>query len=206
MSTFRILTFLAVASLMFSAATPALAMGTSFSYQGSLEDGDVPAHGSYDFEFRLIDSGGSTIATNLRDDVAVVRGVFTVQLNFGSAGNLFPGTFVRFLQIGIRPSGSASAYEFLAPLTPIHPAPYAQRADSVTSGAILEESIAASAVDKLQAGKHLRQQCEAGRWRGHQTRKLPAVQSPARRLPTVQSPTRTLPMVQSPTPKWRRGR
>jgi len=36
--------------------------------------------------------------------------------------------------------------EFLAPLTPIHPAPYAQRADSVTSGAILEESIAASAV------------------------------------------------------------
>jgi hypothetical protein len=146
MFTSRILTFLAVASVMFSAATPALAMGTSFSYQGSLEDGNAPAHGSYDFEFRLIDSVGGTLANNLRDNVEVVHGVFTVELNFGDAGVAFPGAFVRFLEIGIRPSGSASAYEFLAPRTPIHPAPYAQRAASVTNGAILEASIAASAV------------------------------------------------------------
>ena len=146
MTTFRILTFLAVASLMLSAAISALAMGTSFTYQGSLEDGNVPAHGSYDFEFRLIDSVGNAIAINLLDNVAVVQGVFTVELNFGTAGVAFPGNFVRFLEIGIRPTGSASAYEFLAPRTPIHPAPYAQRAASVTNGAIVDGSIAIGAV------------------------------------------------------------
>lgn len=145
MSVFRLISLLALTGFLATTPWPALAMGTSFTYQGSLEDGGVPASGSYDFEFRLINSGGTQLASNLRDDVDVVDGVFTVELNFGST-SLFPGNFVRFLQIGIRPAGSTGAYEFLSPLTPINPAPYAQRAAVVNEGAIVESSIASAAV------------------------------------------------------------
>lgn len=142
----RLFSLLAVAGLLIAATAPARAMGTSFSYQGSLEDSGVPANGSYDFSFRLIDSAGGLLATNLRDSVEVVNGVFTVELNYGSPATAFPGNFVRFLEIGIRPGGSAGAYEFLSPLTPVNPAPYAQRAALVTNGAITEVSIGGGAV------------------------------------------------------------
>jgi len=145
MSVFRLISLLALTGLLATTPWRVLAMGTSFTYQGSLEDGGVPASGNYDFEFRLINTGGVVIATNLRDNVDVVDGVFTVELNFGST-TLFPGNFVRFLQIGIRPAGSTGAYEFLSPLTRINPAPYAQRAAVVTEGAIGESSIASGAV------------------------------------------------------------
>lgn len=146
MNVSRLIALLALAGLLAATTSPLLAMGTSFTYQGSLEDGGVPANGSYDFEFRLINSSGGLLATNLRDDVEVVDGVFTVELDYGSTSSAFPGNFVRFLQIGIRPASSTGAYEFLSPLTPINPAPYAQRAALVTDGAIVESSIASSAV------------------------------------------------------------
>ncbi len=75
-----------------------------------------------------------------------MRGVFTLTLDFSGAANPFPGNFVRFLEIGVRPAGTSGAYEFLTPLTPIHPVPYALRADSVTSGAIVGDSIGPGAV------------------------------------------------------------
>ena len=146
MSQFRIFTCLAVTALLFAAATPALSMGTAFTYQGSLEDGGVPAHGSYDFEFRLIDSVGGPLGTNLRDNVDVVRGVFSVELDYGNPSTSFPGNFVRFLEIGIRPAGSTGAYEYLSPLTQIHPVPYAQRAAAVTNGSIFAASLAEGSV------------------------------------------------------------
>jgi hypothetical protein len=136
----------AVAGLLLGTTTPALAMGTSFSYQGSLEDGGVPANGSYDFEFNLIDSGGSTIAINRREDVEVVQGVFTVALDYGSGVNPFPGGFVRYLEIGIRPADSTGPYEYLSPLTQIRPTPYAQRAAQVSPAGIDEASLAAGIV------------------------------------------------------------
>ncbi len=146
MSEFRVLTFLVVAGLLLAAPMPALAMGTTFTYQGSLEDGGAPAHGNYDFEFRLIDSVSQPLGTNLRDNVQVVQGVFSVELNFGNSAVAFPGNFVRFLEIGIRPAGSTGAYEYLSPLTQIHPVPYAQRAAAVSNGGIVAASIADSAV------------------------------------------------------------
>lgn len=145
MSVFRLISLLALTGLLATTPWRVLAMGTNFTYQGSLEDGGVPASGSYDFEFRLINTVGAQLATDLRDDVEVVDGVFTVELNFGSP-TLFPGQFERFLEIGIRPAGSTGAYEFLSPLTPINPAPYAQRAAVVTDGAIVESSLASGAV------------------------------------------------------------
>lgn len=150
----RFFTLIAVAVLWVAAANPAFAMGTTFSYQGTLEDGGVPAHGSYDFEFRLLNTNLIAIGTNLIDDVEVVRGVFTVALDFGHVPTAFPGNFKRFLQIGIRPAGSAGAHQFLVPVTEINPAPYAQRADRVTDGAVVSASLDFNAVteSKINTG------------------------------------------------------
>ena len=63
-------------------------MGTATTYQGRLMDGDSPADGEYDFEFKLYDEPnlagvqqGSTI--NIEDQ-QVSDGLFTVGLDFGS--------------------------------------------------------------------------------------------------------------------------
>ena len=59
---------------------------TTFTYQGELRDGGLPANGSYDVRFRLFD--GLTSPTQLGsqlcvDNVAVVDGRFAVTLDFG---------------------------------------------------------------------------------------------------------------------------
>jgi len=67
---------------------PLAALGTGFTYQGFLTDGGNPASGSYDFRFILYDAeiGGSQVGTIVnRDDVAVTDGLFTVELDFGTA-------------------------------------------------------------------------------------------------------------------------
>ena len=78
------------------AITRTPAQGTSFTYQGRLQDAGTNANGSYDFQFTLWDasSGGTqqpqpSPVTVTRNSVAVVNGVFAVQLNFGAIA--FPG-------------------------------------------------------------------------------------------------------------------
>ena len=105
-------------------AAPAAQMGTAFTYQGRLIDDGGPADGDYDFEFGLfdVDGGGSALGTTALDDVAVIDGLFSVQLDFGE------GAFVgeaRWPEIGVRPGDSAGAYTTLEPRQPLTPAPYA---------------------------------------------------------------------------------
>ena len=45
------------------AAAPALAIDSSLTYQGALDDGGQPANGSYDLQFTLQASGGATIGS-----------------------------------------------------------------------------------------------------------------------------------------------
>src|SRR4051812_18122700 len=74
------------------------AQTTAFTYQGRLNDGAIPASGSYDLRFRIYDalSGGSAIAGPLTNSpTAVSNGLFTVTLDFG---NPFPGA-ARWLEI-----------------------------------------------------------------------------------------------------------
>ncbi|GIV96729.1 MAG: hypothetical protein KatS3mg057_1386 [Herpetosiphonaceae bacterium] len=70
-------------------ATPAApaAIPTAFTYQGRLLDGTVPANGSYAMTFRLYNaaSGGAQVGTAINQTVNVVDGLFTTQLDFGSA-------------------------------------------------------------------------------------------------------------------------
>ena len=110
---------------------PAQAQTTAFNFQGKLSDAGNPASGDYDMQFRLFDSAqagaGVLKGTYQLDPVTATSGVFSVTLDFGAAADVFDGSN-RFLEIGVRPSGSAAAYTVLAPRTPILSSPYAMQA------------------------------------------------------------------------------
>jgi hypothetical protein len=134
---------LILASLVWAGA--AAAIDTRLSYQGSLEDAGQPANGTYDLQFTLQDTTGGTIgAPVLRDDVAVVNGVFTVELDFGATAFTGPD---RQLQIGVRPGASSGGYTLLTPATRITPAPYAQVAeDALFAASIADNSVSSGKV------------------------------------------------------------
>jgi hypothetical protein len=110
------------------------AQGSAFTYQGRLADEGQPANGSYNLEFSLTSSDseegyiGSTLTL---ETVQVENGAFTVLLDFG--GGVFDGS-ARWLEIGVRRSGSADPYTLLSPRQPITAAPYALFAAAASGG------------------------------------------------------------------------
>src|SRR6266496_2303670 len=98
---------LASARIAASAQTP-----TTITYQGRLSDGGAPANGTYDLEFKLYDAANAQVGpTETREDVPVVNGGFTVQLDFGS---VFDGS-ARTLEISVRPGASVGPFTTLTP-------------------------------------------------------------------------------------------
>src|SRR5262245_58968242 len=94
---------IAAQALPAGAATPT---GTAFTYQGRLLDNGTPPTGTYDLQFTLYDvpvSGSPVLPPITLEDVAVLGGLFTVSLDFGSGA--FPGE-ARFMDIGVRPGSS----------------------------------------------------------------------------------------------------
>ncbi|HCN79207.1 MAG TPA: hypothetical protein DIT13_18745, partial [Verrucomicrobiales bacterium] len=121
--------------LLFLAAFTAHAQTTAFTYQGHLMDGGASANGSYDLQFTLKNalSGGSTVGTpQAIAPVSVVNGIFTVTLDFGGA--VFDGSD-RWVEMGVRPFGSAVPYTVLAPRQKLTSAPYAVRAANAGNAA-----------------------------------------------------------------------
>src|SRR6266850_1562032 len=58
----------------------------AFTYQGRLTDAGAAANGQYDLEFKLFSSAGAQVGATLTlEDVQVVGGNFTVQLDFGAS-------------------------------------------------------------------------------------------------------------------------
>jgi hypothetical protein len=105
-------------------ASAPIALDAAFTYQGALWESGAAATGAYDFQFRLYDAaaGGSQVGSTItQSNVAVSDGRFTVLLDFG---HLFDGA-ARYLEIGVRPAGSAADYTLLAPRQSITAAPYA---------------------------------------------------------------------------------
>jgi len=101
------------------------ALGTAFTYQGRLTDGDVPAEGSYDLRFILYDAaiGGAQVgSTVLKEDVPVEDGYFASQLDFGAGA--FTGQ-ARYLEVSVRPGDSTDTHTTLSPRQPLTAAPYA---------------------------------------------------------------------------------
>jgi len=102
-------------------------MGTAWTYQGRLIDANSAADGLYDFQFGLFDdpcTGTLQAGTIEVNDLDVIDGYFTVELDFGS--DVFNGD-ARWLEIGVRPG----QFEDPSPYTPLNPrqqitsAPYA---------------------------------------------------------------------------------
>jgi hypothetical protein len=125
----------------------AQAIGTAFTYQGRLTDGDEPANGTYDLRFAVYDaaSGGSQVGNIVtREDVTVTDGFFAVELDPGSA--VFTGD-PRYLEIGVRAGDSTGGFTLLAPRQPLLPTPYAMYTqDGVPAGAIIMWSGALSSI------------------------------------------------------------
>lgn len=112
-------------------------MGTAWTYQGRLMDDNEPANGLYDFEFKLFNDPcagtqqGSTCDIN---NIDVIDGYFTVELDFGS--NVFNDD-ARWLEIGIWPSASIGSFTTLSSRQEITPIPYslyAKTAGSIPNG------------------------------------------------------------------------
>src|SRR5580765_3612363 len=95
--------------------TTAVAQGTGFNFQGRLNDGSNPAKGRYDVQFRLYDAiaGGNEIGPVISNNTVLINGVFSVTLDFGPTA--FNGPNNAFIEIAIRPNGSANAFTILGP-------------------------------------------------------------------------------------------
>jgi endosialidase-like protein len=98
-------------------------LGTTTTYQGRLMDGDSPADGEYDFQFKLYDEPqagiqvGSTIS---KYDEVLVGGLFTVELDFDSSP--FHGD-ARWLEIWV--DDGSTGLTKLVPRQEMTPTPYA---------------------------------------------------------------------------------
>ena len=119
----------ALASLLLAHTT--VSAGTAFIFQGVLINAsDAPANANYDFEFSLFDNeiGGVQLGTMVAvNDVAVVDGIFSVQLDFGSGP--FDGS-ARWLEIAVSDAGIGS-FTVLNPREAITPTPLAINADQI---------------------------------------------------------------------------
>ena len=135
---FRLLAVVAISIAGTGPANGETALGTAFTYQGSLMDGDSPATGVYEFEFRLYDAHAdpSSQVGNLISlrGVQVTNGLFTVKLDFGS--DAFHGN-ARWLQIAVRAQGTADPHTVLSPRQELTATPYALYAMNAGGGGSL---------------------------------------------------------------------
>jgi hypothetical protein len=107
--------------------------GNTFTYQGYLTDGGVPANGKYDFAFSLYaDLAGTQWVTSAAsvNDLQVTNGLFTAPVDltdsmYGDVHFYLNGE-ARYLKVYVRPGASSGSYTGLTPLQPLTPAPYAQ--------------------------------------------------------------------------------
>ncbi len=139
----RVLAFFTAMMLAFT--VQAVPLSTAFTYQGRLSDNGQPANGSYEFEFTLYDAltGGSNLGLLTKEEVQVVDGVFTVQLDYGAGALNGDG---RWLEIWVRNDSDGQPGAMLTPRQEITAAPYALMAKTVPDGAISSAKLANNAV------------------------------------------------------------
>lgn len=126
--------FLAIAAFLLAPAAFAQAITTTWTYQGSLSQSSQDFSGSVDLRFTLWDAqqNGNVVGAPLTSSgVLVVRGQFTVNLDFGQAAwNGSP----RWLGIEVRNPPGTGTWTTLSPRQLIAPSPYAIFAMSAATG------------------------------------------------------------------------
>jgi Chaperone of endosialidase len=123
--------FIFAAIMVVTVATAISAQTSAFTYQGRFTDGGTAANGTYEMQFKLFDGVSNQIGSTVTNAAVVVsEGVFTVQLDYGSAA--FSGAD-RFLEIGVRTAGSGNSFTILSPRQQLTSAVYAIRAGSTTT-------------------------------------------------------------------------
>jgi hypothetical protein len=97
---------------------------TAFTYQGQLKDANGPVNGAFDFQFTLYSAqtGGEPLGVSEMENVSLTNGMFSFKLDFGRAA---VDAKESWLEIGVRPSGSAEDYTVLFPRQKLTPTPYA---------------------------------------------------------------------------------
>jgi hypothetical protein len=136
------------AATLYAASTP-------ISYQGRLLEQGQPATGTYDLQFRITDAptAGATVGPMLTNSlVSVSAGLFVVTLDV--ANSAFDGS-KRWLEIGVRKSGSTAPYTILSPRQLLTAAPYAAHANT---------SATADYANNLASGVITSQQIDPATW------------------------------------------
>ena len=108
-----------------------VAMGSAFTYQGSLNDAGSPADGLYDFQLKLFDDPNTETANQIGatidiDDLDVIDGFFTIVLDFGTG--VFTGD-ARWLEMTVAQSDGSESFTLTPPLE-LTPTPYAIYAEN----------------------------------------------------------------------------
>ena len=133
----------------FFAASNASAQTTQFTYQGKLTDNSAPINALYDFILTLWDAptNGNQIGSpqNIQS-VAVVDGIFTVNLDFGAGA--FNGSS-RFLEISVKPNGNPGSPTLLSPRQQVLSTPYAIK----SLGSSSSDSLSAACVNCITSGQ-----------------------------------------------------
>ncbi len=119
----------------------AAAVGTAFTYQGQLENGDGPVNASCDFEFALYDAATYGRGTSpLAKTANVSDGLFSVALDFGAGA--FDGE-ARWLEIAAC-CPSTCTPTTLDPRQELTPAPYALYAPPLDVKQLMKDFVVAS--------------------------------------------------------------
>lgn len=110
--------------------------GSAFTHQGQLREVNIPASGTFDFEFILYDdpNGDNQIGSaQLVSGVSVINGLFTTLLDFGES--VFNGE-ARWVELAVKGLADPN-WTTLAPRQELTPAPYAiyaKKAGEVAGG------------------------------------------------------------------------
>jgi hypothetical protein len=127
----NVFTFCSLVVMLAGTRLHALPLGTAFTYQGRLTDGANPANGSIPMAFELWDAdmGGMNVGipSSISKNVPVANGLFSVDLDFGSAA--FSGD-ARWLEIRVNGTLMTSRQR----VAPTPNALYASTAGTVKTG------------------------------------------------------------------------
>ncbi len=170
----------------------AIPLGTEFTYQGELKDSaGNPHNGTFDFQFEAFDlsvaNTGVSLGFFVADDVEVVDGIFTTQIDFD--GGAFFGDKV-WLEISVRDGASTGGYTQLLPRQQVTATPFASHASfaeniglnsvstteiinntidtvdlsnsSITSAKIADGTIATNDINSSQIQRRISASCAAG--------------------------------------------